>query len=71
MFFSSFNLPSRRLIHTNAITHTATDNKDPPGAAIPIGNSVSAKYFDARYAPGMRTQTMDKKLCKKEIPDIP
>ena len=48
-----------------------TESAEPAGAAIPIGNRESVKYFDAIYASGMRAQTMDKKLCKKEILDSP
>lgn len=55
----------------NAATQMSTDKSDPAGAASPIGNKVSVKYLDAKYAPGMRTQTMDKALCKKEIADHP
>lgn len=50
---------------------TATDNAEPAGAAIPIGNSVSGKYFDAIYASGIRAQTMDIKLWRKESPESP
>ena len=54
-----------------AVMQINTDNKEPPGAASPIGNNVSTKYFEVKYAPGMRTQIMDNTLCKNEIPDIP
>lgn len=47
------------------------ENKDPAGAASPIGNKVAAKYFDAKYAPGIRTKRIDMELCKNDIPDKP
>ena len=48
-----------------------TDNKEPPVAASPIGNNVLVKYFDAKYAPGIRTKTIERKLCKNEMLDFP
>ena len=51
--------------------HTITDSNEPAGAASPIGKSVVGKYFDAKKAPGTRTNTMDNTLCKNEIPDKP
>ena len=59
------------LIHPNAITHTATDKSDPPGAASPMGYKFSGNHREAKNAPGTRTHTIDSTLCKKEIPDSP
>ena len=47
------------------------DRSDPAGAARPIGYRVSGKSFDARYAPGIRTHTMDTALCTNDQIDIP
>lgn len=44
-----------------------TDKIEPSGAASPIGNSVSVYIFAAKYDMGMRTSTMDKALCIKDI----
>lgn len=38
----------RRRSHTKAAMQIATDRRDPAGEASPMGNKVSAKYFDAR-----------------------
>ena len=38
----------RFLNNPKAITQTITDSKEPPGAASPIGYSVSGKYRDAK-----------------------
>ena len=35
-----------------------TDIREPAGAASPIGNSVSANIFDAKYDPGTLTNVM-------------
>lgn len=48
-----------------------TDNKDPQGAANPIGYKVFANNFDVRKAPGTLMNTIDNTLCKNEIPDFP
>lgn len=47
------------------------ESREPIGAAIPIGNSVSANSFEAKYAPGIRTSTIEAKLWMKEIEDFP
>ena len=44
-----------------------TDSNEPIGAAIPIGNSVSAYIFDARYESGIRAKMMEAALCMNEI----
>ena len=46
-----------------------TESKDPIGAAIPIGNSVSVKYFDASHAIGILAKIIEIKLCIKDIFD--
>ena len=46
--------------------HITAENKDPAGAAIPIGRSVSGNNFDAKYAPGILTSSMDARLDIKE-----
>lgn len=48
-----------------------TDSNEPIGAAIPIGNSVSAYIFDARYESGIRAKMMEAALCMNEILDRP
>lgn len=54
-----------------AAMHIITDSKEPIGAAIPIGNSVSAYIFDARYESGIRAKMMEAALCMNEIFDRP
>ena len=54
-----------------AIVHMITESMEPATAARPIGSSVSANIFDARYAPGTRASSTDRKLCRKDIPDFP
>lgn len=48
-----------------------TDSSEPMGAAHPMGNRVSGKYFEASHASGIRAQTIERKLCKNEIFDSP
>ncbi len=49
---------------------TSADNREPSGAAQPIGYRLSGKYTLARYVPGIRTSRMDAILWIKEIPDF-
>lgn len=51
--------------------HIITDRNEPIGAAIPIGNKVSAYIFDARYDSGMRAKTIEAVLCMNEMFDSP
>ena len=46
----------------NAVTHISTDSSEPKVEARPMGKRVSVKNFEARYAPGTRTSTMERKL---------
>jgi len=46
-------------------------NSEPAAFASPIGSSVCGNSRDVRYAPGMRTQTIDRKLCRNDSPDRP
>ena len=39
--------------------HIITDNKEPIGAAIPIGKSVCGKYFVASQARGILAQIIE------------
>lgn len=48
-----------------------TESRDPPAAASPIGNKVPGQYAEAKYAPGTLTRTIERTLCKNEIPDFP
>ena len=43
------------------------DDLEPAGAAMPMGNNVSGKSFDARYAPGTRTSEMAMMLWMKPM----
>ena len=55
----------------NSPKQIMTDTPDPAAVARPMGNSVSVKYFDARYASGILAHTMEMELCMKENPDNP
>ena len=44
---------------------------EPAVEAMPIGKSVSGNPIEAKYANGIRTQSMDRKLCRKENSDRP
>ena len=35
------------------------------------GKSVCGKSFEPKYAPGMRTKTIDRTLCRNDSPDFP
>ena len=48
-----------------------TDTKDPVVVASPIGKSVSANRFDARYASGILAHKIAIRLWTKEIQDAP
>lgn len=48
-----------------------TDTPEPAAVASPMGNSVSVKYFDARYAKGILAHTMEIELCIKDNPENP
>ena len=50
---------------------TATDSKEPIAVAKPIGNKVEGNSADIRYAPGTRTNTIAKILCKNDKTDFP
>lgn len=51
--------------------HIITDKREPAGAAIPMGNRVSGYRAEAKYAPGILTRIMARKLCRKDMPDLP
>lgn len=54
-----------------AAAQIITDSAEPAGAASPIGNRDDIKYFDARYANGIRAKIIDAILWAKEMPDSP
>lgn len=53
------------------IQRTQMENSEPAAFASPIGSSVCGNSRDVRYAPGMRTQTIDRKICRNDSPDRP
>ena len=47
------------------------DSSDPAAEARPMGYSVLGKRLQARYAPGTRARTIERKLCRNDSPDLP
>ncbi len=56
-------------IYTTA--QITTERIEPNVEASPIGNSVSVKSTDAKYATGTRTSTIEAQLCIKETTERP
>ena len=48
-----------------------TDSNEPAAVANPMGRRLMGNSFDIKYAPGIRTSTMDTILCKKDNSDLP
>ena len=60
-----------RDLRQGQIQRAQMENSEPAAFASPIGSSVCGNSRDVRYAPGMRTQTIDRKLCRNDSPDRP
>lgn len=45
-----------------ATIHISTDMQEPTVVASPIGNKVSVKYFEAKYASGIRASNIEAQL---------
>lgn len=50
--------------------HTIAENKEPIGAASPIGKMLSGNHFEARYAPGIRKIKIEHKLWINDMIDF-
>ena len=43
-----------------------TDSSEPTAVARPMGSKLSGNSLDMKYAPGTRTSTMDRMLCRND-----